>query len=102
MDYQYILGGIILLASSLAFVFILYSFGEKKKNKVVEEGSSYAKISSENGICSQEVEEGETDIIIVGAGVAGAALAYTLGKVYMFVLISSYEFMHLICLYVVI
>jgi squalene monooxygenase len=100
MDYQYILGGIILLASSLAFVFILYSFGEKKKKKVTE-SNEYAKTSSENGICSQEVE-GETDIIIVGAGVAGAALAYTLGKVYMFVLISSYEFMHLICLYVVI
>ncbi|CAJ2678267.1 unnamed protein product [Trifolium pratense] len=33
----------------------------------------------ENGICLQEVE-GETNIIIVGAGVAGAALAYTLGK----------------------
>ncbi|WJX52391.1 Squalene epoxidase 1 [Trifolium repens] len=78
MDYQYILGGIILLASSLAFVFILCSFGEKKKKKVTE-SNEYAKISSENGICSQEVE-GETDIIIVGAGVAGAALAYTLGK----------------------
>ncbi|XP_045826000.1 squalene monooxygenase SE1-like [Trifolium pratense] len=79
MDYQYILGGI-LLASSLAFVFVLYSFGVKKK--VTESGSSSiddAKISSENGICLQEVE-GETDIIIVGAGVAGAALAYTLGN----------------------
>ncbi|KAK2443098.1 squalene monooxygenase SE1 [Trifolium repens] len=75
MDYQYILGGIILLASSLAFVFILYSFGEKKKKKVTE-SNEYAKTSSENGICSQEVE-GETYIIIVGAGVA---LAYTLGK----------------------
>ncbi|XP_045825997.1 squalene monooxygenase SE1-like [Trifolium pratense] len=79
MDYQYILGGI-LLASSLAFVFVLYGFGVKKKVST-ESGSSSidAKISSENGICLQEVE-GETDIIIVGAGVAGAALAYTLGK----------------------
>ncbi|CAJ2678270.1 unnamed protein product [Trifolium pratense] len=79
MDYQYILGGI-LLASSLPFVFVLYSFGVKKK--VTKSGSSSiddAKISSENGICLQEVE-GETDIIIVGAGVAGAALAYTLGN----------------------
>jgi hypothetical protein len=97
MDYQYILGGIILLASSLAFVFILYSFGEKKKKKVTE-SNEYAKTSSENGICSQEVE-GETYIIIVGAGVA---LAYTLGKVYMFLFHLNYEFMHFICLYVVI
>ncbi|XP_058735539.1 squalene monooxygenase SE2-like [Vicia villosa] len=83
MDYQYILGG--LIACILAVVFVLYSFAEKKK--VTERGSGstdvksngYAKTSSENGICSQEVE-GETDIIVVGAGVAGAALAYTLGK----------------------
>lgn len=75
MDYQYILGGF--LACSLAFVFVFYSFAEKK---VKESGSSSnAKTSSENGIWSHEVE-GETDIIIVGAGVAGAALAYTLGK----------------------
>ncbi|CAI8618027.1 unnamed protein product [Vicia faba] len=84
MDYQYSLGGF--LACILAFVFVLYSFAGKNK-KVKERGSSsidvkssgYAKTSSENGICSQEVE-GETDIIVVGAGVAGAALAYTLGK----------------------
>ncbi|GAU45323.1 hypothetical protein TSUD_84390 [Trifolium subterraneum] len=85
MDYQYILGGIF-LASSLAFVFVLYSFGVKKKvtksglsSKDVKSNNGYAKLSSENGICLQEVE-GETDIVIVGAGVAGAALAYTLGK----------------------
>lgn len=93
MDYQYILGG--LIACILAVVFVLYSFAEKKK--VTERGSGstdvksngYARISSENGICSQEIE-GETDIIVVGAGVAGAALAYTLGKVYSKFLIFIY------------
>lgn len=80
MDYQYILGGI--LACSLAFVFVVYGFGEKKKtgsSSMDVKSNGYAKTSSENGICSQEIV-GETDIIIVGAGVAGAALAYTLGK----------------------
>jgi len=82
MDYQYIPGGI--LACSLAFVFVVYSFGEKKKtgsSSMDVKSNGYTKTSSENGVCSQEVV-GETDIIIVGAGVAGAALAYTLGKVY--------------------
>lgn len=85
MEFQYILGGI--LASSLAFVFVLYSFA--KKRKATSTGSSSKSIhvksngfakTSENGIYSQEAEEA-TDIIIVGAGVAGSALAYTLGKV---------------------
>lgn len=82
MDYQYILGGI--LACSLAFVFVLYGFGEKKKtdsSSMDVKSNGYAKTSLENGICSQDIV-GETDIIVVGAGVAGAALAYTLGKVY--------------------
>jgi len=67
------------LACSLAFVFVVYSFGEKKKtgsSSMDVKSNGYAKTSSENG----EIV-GETDIIIVGAGVAGAALAYTLGKV---------------------
>ncbi|KAK7368875.1 hypothetical protein VNO80_10907 [Phaseolus coccineus] len=37
------------------------------------------KKSSENGICSHKAAE-SAEVIIVGAGVAGAALAYTLGK----------------------
>ncbi|XP_057416902.1 squalene monooxygenase SE1-like [Lotus japonicus] len=80
MDYSYILGGI--LASSLAFVFVLYSFTEKRKatsSSSLHLKSNGSAKTSENGICPQN-GEGSTDIIIVGAGVAGAALAYTLGK----------------------
>ena len=36
--------------------------------------------TSGNGTCQPETA-GSTDVVIVGAGVAGAALAYTLGKV---------------------
>lgn len=85
MDYQYILGAI--LACSLAFVFVLYSLAEKRKATGTGLSSSSIHVksngcakTSENGICPQEASGG-TDIIIVGAGVAGSALAYTLGKV---------------------
>ena len=81
MDYQCILGGMI--ASSLVLVFVLYGSAAKKKKA---KGSIHAESNgcsktSENGISPQEVSGGSTDIIIVGAGVAGAALAFTLGKV---------------------
>lgn len=83
MDYEFIPGGI--LACSLALVFGLYRFAEKRKatnpsSMHVKSSNGCAKTTSENGICPQN-GEGSTDIIIVGAGVAGAALAYTLGKV---------------------
>lgn len=67
----------VILACSLALVFVVYSFAEKKK--VTETGSS-ENVKSSNQ-CAKTSENGEADIIIVGAGVAGAALAYTLGKV---------------------
>lgn len=38
--------------------------------------------------------DGRTDVIVVGAGVAGSALAYTLGKVTPSRLLSSLEFSH--------
>ncbi|KAI3878917.1 hypothetical protein MKX03_037314 [Papaver bracteatum] len=69
---QYILGGI--LASLLGFLFLLKLNGKKnKKNEIRDECVK----SSINGDLRSN---GDTDIIIVGAGVAGAALAYTLGK----------------------
>ncbi|KAI3830641.1 hypothetical protein MKW92_019420 [Papaver armeniacum] len=70
---QYILGGI--LASLLGFLFLLKLNGNKKnkKNEIRDECVK----SSINGDLRSN---GDTDIIIVGAGVAGAALAYTLGK----------------------
>ncbi|KAK4271364.1 hypothetical protein QN277_020068 [Acacia crassicarpa] len=79
MEDQYVLGAV--LASCLLLVFVLCRFAEKKKKfsgSRGAKGSRFAEIS-ENGKCeSDDVEDAE--IIIVGAGVAGAALAYTLGK----------------------
>ncbi|XP_061370077.1 squalene monooxygenase SE1-like [Gastrolobium bilobum] len=79
MDSQYILGGII--ASSLVLVLVLCGSISKKKatGSIHAESNGCIIRTSENGRCSQTVS-GSTDIIIVGAGVAGAALAYTLGK----------------------
>ncbi|KAG5010488.1 hypothetical protein AAZX31_07G171000 [Glycine max] len=79
MDYQYILGGI--MACSFAFLYVVYSFGAKvtDSSSIHVKSNECAKISSENGICSHE-DAGSADIIIVGAGVAGSALACTLGK----------------------
>lgn len=70
------------MACSFAFVFVLYSVVEKKKAIKIGSNSMHEKIiGQEIGICSlKEVARG-IDIIIVGAGVVGAALAYTLGMV---------------------
>ncbi|KAL2231504.1 squalene monooxygenase-like [Sesamum indicum] len=77
---QYILGGFV--ASLVAFV-LLYNLPRKtrKTNKVskVGRGDECIKTSAVGGGSGTEAG-GDADIIIVGAGVAGAALAYTLGK----------------------
>ncbi|KAE9599318.1 hypothetical protein Lal_00044060 [Lupinus albus] len=82
MDYQYIVAGGI-LASTLVLLLNLFGSAAKKKATgslhAEEINNDCAKTSSKNGTCPQEVVE-TTDVIIVGAGVAGAALAYTLGK----------------------
>jgi len=71
------------MACSFAFLYFVYSFGAKK---VTDSSLNHVKSneckkkSSENGTCSHQAAE-SAEIIIVGAGVAGAALAYTLGKV---------------------
>ncbi|KAL2342013.1 hypothetical protein Fmac_009953 [Flemingia macrophylla] len=72
-----ILGG--LIASTLVLVvFLLNSSVAKKKAKASERNTGIAR-ASQNGKHHQQISE-TTDIVIVGAGVAGAALAYTLGK----------------------
>ncbi|KAF5731882.1 Squalene monooxygenase [Tripterygium wilfordii] len=80
MDYKYIMEGI--MAFVLGFVLFYFSRGKKKATSSasidVDKEKMFIK-ASENGIWSSE-SGGGTDIIIVGAGVAGSALAYTLGK----------------------
>ncbi|KAL1364985.1 hypothetical protein AAHE18_03G256200 [Arachis hypogaea] len=86
MEYQYLVGVGGILVSTLVFLFAVYSFSEKRKITgssssiyVKFKGGSAAEASQDGGAYTQEAEESR-DVIIVGAGVAGAALAYTLGK----------------------
>ncbi|GER37468.1 squalene monooxygenase [Striga asiatica] len=71
-----------LLGSVLAaffgfFIFCRYGLSRKKENNVAAPATT-----NTTAICEGECEskDGGDDIIIVGAGVAGAALAHTLGK----------------------
>ncbi|KAJ4979517.1 hypothetical protein NE237_010297 [Protea cynaroides] len=79
MVAEYIYGGII--AVLLGF-YLLYN-SQRKKNRVKDRGSTeirdeYVK-NTANGECWWDNGE-YTDVIVVGAGVAGAALAHTLGE----------------------
>jgi len=78
----YIAGG--LLASMVAFAFFwsVLGFGRRRDEKSPAEGGT------SGGVTISSVVEGGcrsdytgSDVIIVGAGVAGSALAHTLGKV---------------------
>nr|AEJ79818.1 squalene epoxidase [Eleutherococcus senticosus]AEJ79819.1 squalene epoxidase [Eleutherococcus senticosus] len=78
---QYYLGWI------FAFLFgflLLFNFKRKREkngaNSTDFGTDSVINTSSENGYNSPEHIAGSTDVIIVGAGVAGSALAYTLAK----------------------
>ncbi|KAG8645754.1 hypothetical protein MANES_10G088716v8 [Manihot esculenta] len=77
MESEYLMGGI--MASLLGFV-LLYRITAQKKATTSRGVARYEKLeSSENGI-DQAEKDNKPDVIIVGAGVAGSALAYTLGK----------------------
>lgn len=58
----------------LAFILTWMVFHLIKRKKV---GTEEIEVEEE------ETRDGEADVIIVGAGVAGAALAYALAKVYL-------------------
>ncbi|KAL6220101.1 hypothetical protein ACLB2K_007858 [Fragaria x ananassa] len=71
VSYEYVLGGV--LASLLASVYIKIIYSARKV--------AGAKKSDNGSIrMPQNDEEKGTDVVIVGVGVAGAALAYTLAK----------------------
>ncbi|XWS55252.1 hypothetical protein CRYUN_Cryun10bG0159200 [Craigia yunnanensis] len=80
MAYQYIVGVGGVIASLLGFVFLYYHSLVRGLKKTRTD--SMEVFPMEN--CVKKTGKGEvagtTDIIIVGAGVAGAALAYSLGK----------------------
>lgn len=76
--YQFILGGAV--AFVVGFVLLLSSRDKKDTRASIGSQTENGLKVSQNGKCHSEMA-GSTDIIIVGAGVAGSALAYALGKV---------------------
>ncbi|CAL0322525.1 unnamed protein product [Lupinus luteus] len=66
---------------SVLSLFALYSLvfagNNRPKNKEAQRSENVTSAAGERG---SEKDNGEADVIIVGAGVAGAALAHTLGK----------------------
>ena len=79
MIYEYIVGGVV-LATMLGFVLL---YGKKTTRASMEITRNGFVSILNNGICQSEITR-STDVVIVGAGVAGAALAYTLGKVILY------------------
>ncbi|PSS26160.1 Squalene monooxygenase [Actinidia chinensis var. chinensis] len=78
-DHQYLLGGVI--ASLLGFVLL---YGSRLRREKSRASTAFRRSESfkttANGARRQQASDGGADVVIVGAGVAGAALAYTLGK----------------------
>lgn len=77
MMEQYIFGGFIGLVFGLILLYIFLEKSSKCTVKEAPRGAS-ARKSSENFVCRKD---GPPDVVIVGAGVAGSALAYSLAKV---------------------
>ncbi|GER42862.1 squalene epoxidase [Striga asiatica] len=89
---EYILGGFV--ASLFGFV-LLYNLRRNvrktKGPKAVRADESLERSAAGGGV-REEAGGGDADIIIVGAGVAGAALTYTLGKILYMVWRNSFTF----------
>ena len=84
VSYEFVLGGVLVsLLGSVFFMIISTTLGGKKPSKALNGGvKSNDRFGNGNFQPEMEVEdEKSTDVVIVGAGVAGAALAYTLAKV---------------------
>ncbi|CAK7336990.1 unnamed protein product [Dovyalis caffra] len=79
MEYQYLLGAVIASVLGLGLLLVFHAKGKRRGrvSKGIRKDGTFK--NSKNGmsrLCNTE----STDIIIVGAGVAGSALAYTLAK----------------------
>ncbi|MFQ6648808.1 hypothetical protein Gotur_021345, partial [Gossypium turneri] len=79
MAEQYIVGVAGVIAFLLGFVFLVRSWGLSKLKRAASMEFPKENRVNKNGNGEAEAV-GTTEIIIVGAGVAGAALAYSLGK----------------------
>ncbi|KAJ6951518.1 squalene monooxygenase [Populus alba x Populus x berolinensis] len=79
MDSKHVFGGVV--AAFLFGFVVLYSSRGRENIKASEKNRSKKTLeSSGNGVCRSNFA-GNTDVIIVGAGVAGSALAYALAKI---------------------
>ncbi|KAJ6744363.1 SQUALENE MONOOXYGENASE [Salix purpurea] len=77
MDSKHIFGGVI---AAFLFGFVVLYSSRRQKIKASEKTRTKKNLkSSGNGVCRSNFA-GNTDVIIVGAGVAGSALAYALAK----------------------
>ena len=87
MDSKHIFGGVV--AAFLFGFVVLNSFRTREKIKASEKTRTKKKLKScGNGVCRSNFA-GNTDVIIVGAGVAGSALAYALAKVIKELILSA-------------
>lgn len=68
--------------------FLFYRYGPFRKSGSTENAASAATTVIDKG--EGRSQDGHDDVIIVGAGVAGAALAHTLGKVVIIFFVSIY------------
>lgn len=76
--FLYLFGLGVIAFSQFCFFALYYSSLKRNRNDSVQRGHEGSRAAG----------KGDSDIIIVGAGVAGAALAHTLGKVIPFFLES--------------
>ncbi|KAJ1384678.1 hypothetical protein SESBI_42301 [Sesbania bispinosa] len=75
----YALGWIICSVLSLV---ALYNLVFTRKNCIASSEAATENITTATGECRSLNRDGDAEVIIVGAGVAGSALAHTLGKVF--------------------
>jgi squalene monooxygenase len=74
------------ILSSVLSLFALYNliFSGKRNYHDVNDKVKDSVTSTDAGDIQSEKLNGDADVIIVGAGIAGAALAHTLGKVLLY------------------
>ncbi|KAK7383267.1 hypothetical protein VNO78_28941 [Psophocarpus tetragonolobus] len=81
MTDPYLLGWILCSVLSLFALYSLSFGGASRRRASPKKRIELSEtVTTSAGECRSENRDGDTDVIIVGAGVAGAALAHTLGK----------------------
>lgn len=75
------LGWILFSALSLFALYSVVFAGNSRGSSQGKAAPRSENVTTAAGECGSEKLDGDADVIIVGAGVAGSALAHTLGKV---------------------